>query len=187
MFCFLFLFFFSGCLRRVVRSAEWLYVPPSVVPNESSWIGSTGLGRSDHWSLFCSEVTALRVSSPNYLTFSACLSSSAYQSIFQRRTVPLSPAPVPFKGHRWSDAPPATGAAALTLFHPLWSEENAKKKNTEWGLAGTLSHFDYDARHCHVQLHSTHKTLAHTRTLAHILHKVLSLKVVSYVRNKYKT
>ncbi len=170
MFCFLFLSFFSGCLRRVVRSAERLYVPPSVVPNESSWIGSTGLGRSDHWSLFCSEVTALRVSSPNYLTFSACLSSSAYQSIFQRRTVPLSPAPVPFKGHRWSDAPPATGAAALTLFHPLWSEENAKKKNTEWGLAGTLSHFDYDARHCHVQLHTTHKTLAHSRTLAHILH-----------------
>ncbi len=108
MFCFLFLSFFSGCLRRVVRSAERLYVPPSVVPNESSWIGSTGLGRSDHWSLFCSEVTALRVSSPYYLTFSACLSSSAYQSIFQRRTVPLSPAPVPFKGHRWSDAPPAT-------------------------------------------------------------------------------
>lgn len=141
-----------------------------------------------------------RVFSPNYLTFSACLSSSAYQSIFQRRTAPLSPAPVPFKDHHWSDALPATGAAALTLFHPLWSEENAKKKNTEWGLAGTLSHFDYDARHCHVQLHShgdRHTKHLHTRTLAHILHmtyffkkqkkKVLYLKFVTYVRNKYKT
>lgn len=186
MFCFLFL---SGCLCGVVRSAERLYVPSIVVPNKSAWIGGAGLGRSDH-CLFRSEVTALRVSPPIHLTFSACLSSLAYQSISQRHTAPLSPAPVPFKGRRWSDAPPATGATALTLFHPLWSEENTKKKNTEWGLAGTLPHFNYDARHCHVQLRSHrdwHTKHVHTQTHAHVLHTdVLSLKFVSYVWNKYK-
>lgn len=167
MFCFLFLSFFSGCLRGAVRSAERLYVPPIVVPNESAWLGSTGLGRSDHRSLFCSEVMALRVSSPNYLTFSACLSSSAYQSIFQRRTAPLSPAPVPFKGHRWSDAPPATGAAALTLFHPLWSEEKEYRMRTRrnaltlWLWCSSLP--------CTVALarRSAHKTRAHTNTCSH--------------------
>lgn len=123
----------------------------------------------------------------HFLRLSLLFSLSKHLSAPHR---PLSPAPVPFKGRRWSDAPPATGATALTLFHPLWSEENTKKKNTEWGLAGTLPHFNYDARHCHVQLRSHrdwHTKHVHTQTHAHVLHMdVLSLKFFSYVWNKYK-